>query len=173
MSPKLIFGETNLSNGLYEISACAPPGKTDEMRRQFIEAAKRSLGIDLHTTTLEVSVYSMTVCATNAPGLKAVKKRAGGGEKPGGFFLGGVPIPSLARELEGSLDKPVIDSTGLEGLWAADLKWEMSPQELSSGSGPDPAKVIRAAREQLGLDLQPVRRTMPILEINTTRADKY
>ncbi len=28
ISPKLIFGETNLINGLYEISACAPPGKT-------------------------------------------------------------------------------------------------------------------------------------------------
>lgn len=173
MSPKLIFGETNLINGLYEISASAPPGKTDEMRRQFIEAAKRCLGIDLHSTTLEVSVYSMTLCATNAPGLKAVKKRAGGGGKTGGFFLGGVPMPSLARELEGLLDRPVIDSTGLDGFWAADLKWEMAPQELSSGSGPEPAKVIKAAREQLGLDLQLVRRTMPVMEIHTTHTDKY
>jgi hypothetical protein len=44
----------------------------------------------------------------------------------------------------------------------------MSESELSSHSEPEPAKVIKAAREQLGLDLQPSHRTMTILEIRTS-----
>ena len=58
----------------------------------------------------------------------------------------------------------MIDETGLTGLWAADIRWEMSKSELSHAAA-DPAKVIRAAREQLGLELKWVKRELPVLVV--------
>ncbi|HYV27433.1 MAG TPA: TIGR03435 family protein, partial [Candidatus Eisenbacteria bacterium] len=74
-------------------------------------------------------------------------------------------MDTIAAYLEGALDKPVVDETGLAGLWAADLKWQMSKTEISSGGKPDPAKVIQAAGEQLGLDLKPTKRQRAVLEV--------
>jgi uncharacterized protein (TIGR03435 family) len=168
VSPKLIFEHSKLPEGLYDISAAAPPDQTPELRRRFIEAVRAKWGITIETTTREVSVYVISVCSTNAPGLKPVQKRAGGGEVPGGFFLGGSAMSSIASLLELSLDKPVVDESGLQGLWAADVRWEMSESELSLGSEPEADKVIKAAREQLGLELRLTLRRMPVLEIRTS-----
>jgi uncharacterized protein (TIGR03435 family) len=168
ISSKLIFEEAKLPEGLYDILVEGPPEQMQqitEVKRQFIEAVKLMWGVQIQVSERDVSAYSMTVCSTNAPGLKVAQKRRGGGEKPGGFSLVGVPMRSIASGLENRLDKPVIDETGLSGLWAADVKWEMSGSELSSNSPPAPANVIKAAREQLGMDLQPSRRTMTVLEI--------
>jgi uncharacterized protein (TIGR03435 family) len=107
----------------------------------------------------------MTVSNTNPPALKRVEKRTGGGQTPGGFKLGGSPIRRIASYLEHSLDKPVVDETHLDGLWAAELKWQMTDDELSGRANPDPAKVLQAAREQLGLNLEPARRELPALDI--------
>jgi uncharacterized protein (TIGR03435 family) len=171
LSPKLIFAEGKLPEGLYDILMAGPPDQMEqvtEVNRQFIEAVKTKWGVQIQISERDVSIYSMTVCATKAPGLKAAQERRGGGERPGGFLLAGVPMKSIASSLEEQLDKSIIDETGLTGLWSADLKWEMSESELSSHSEPEPAKVIKAAREQLGLDLQPSHRTMTILEIRTS-----
>jgi uncharacterized protein (TIGR03435 family) len=169
ISPKLIFETAKLPVGLYDLSASGPPGQIAEVQKQLIETVKAQWGIQVEPTTRDMDVYAVTVCATNAPGLKAVQKRGGGGGRAGGFTLGGQEMKVIVSYLEGSLDKPVVDETGLPGLWAADLKWEMSEQELASDADPDPAKVIKAAREQLGLEIKPVRRTLLVLEIRAPK----
>jgi hypothetical protein len=110
------------------------------------------------------ALVAMTVCSSNAPGLKPAQKRGGG--RPGGFYLNGSQMKSVASFLQGALNKPVIDETGLPGLWDADIKWEMPKSELHSGK-PDPAKVMKAAREQLGLELNLVNRRLPVLVVRT------
>jgi uncharacterized protein (TIGR03435 family) len=167
ISPALIFEETKLPEGLYDISAGAPPDQIPELKQHFINVLRKKFRIEVEPTVRDVSVYSMTVCASNAPGLKSVQSRGGGGGKRGGFFLGGQPIEVIASYLESALNKPVVDETELRGLWAADLKWEMSKSELSSNSKSDAARVIKAAREQLGLELRPALRRQPILEIRS------
>lgn len=170
VSPKLISDPNRLvPEGLYDISAAAPPDQRVEFQRQFIESVRKKWGVVIEVAPREVGLYSLRVGSTNAPGLKSVQKRAGGGQLPGGFFLGGVPMSSIASYLERSLDKLVLDESGLQGLWAADVRWEMSKSELSSGKASDPAKIIRATREQLGLELQPTLRTMPTLEIRKSK----
>jgi uncharacterized protein (TIGR03435 family) len=108
----------------------------------------------------------MTLCASNAPGLKQVRYSAGGGRKPGGFRLNGNEMNTIAAYLENTLGKPVVDETGLTGLWAADLHWEMSDSELTQDSDPNPDHVIKAVREQLGIQLQPVRRELEVMEVD-------
>lgn len=164
LSPHLVIEKKKLPTGLYDVSAVCPPDKLDELKTRFAETLGTNLGVSLLIKTQAVKVYVMTVCTSNAPGLKPTTKRGGGGGRPGGFTLSSTKPEGIARYLEYALDKPVIDETGLTGLWAADIRWEMSKSELSHDSA-DSAKVIRAAREQLGLELKWVKRELRVLVV--------
>jgi len=124
-------------------------------------------------------------------------------------------MPTVVRYLEQRpLRQPVLDETGLQGLFDVHFRWEMSeaellfrrvdytvvealereptqatldslPAQLLSGESltharillaefqkrkkeqfrPSPEAVIKAVREQLGLKLEPVRRTIEVLEV--------
>jgi uncharacterized protein (TIGR03435 family) len=169
ISPKLVFAKTKLPEGLYDVSAIAPPDKMPELKRQFAEKLKATFGIEVQTKKQNVKVYVMTVCSTNAPGIKQVQRGRGGGQRPGGFYLNGTKMDVIVSFMELSLDKPIINETGLAGLWSVDVKWQMSKSELNSDSNPDPDKVIKAVREQLGLELTSTNRTVDVLEITKTR----
>jgi uncharacterized protein (TIGR03435 family) len=169
ISPKLVFAKTKLPEGLYDVSAIAPPDKMPELKRQFADKLKTTFGIAIQTKKQNVKVYVMTVCSTNAPGIKQVKRRGGGGQRPGGFYLNGTEMDDIASFMELSLDKPIINETGLAGRWSVDVRWQMSKSELNSDSNPDPDKVIKAVWEQLGLELTSTNRTLEVLEITKTR----
>jgi uncharacterized protein (TIGR03435 family) len=160
-----LLPKLNDEESLYNVEAAAPLSETNELRRRFILAAKEKWGLQITPVARSFNVYVMTVAETNALALKPTAIRSGGGQVAGGFKLGGSGIGSVASFLELSLDKPVINETGLEGLWAAELKWEMTEAELSGKGGADPARVISAAREQLGLRLEQAVRELPTLDI--------
>ena len=168
ISPKLVFAKTKLPEGLYDISAIAPPDKLPELKRQFADKLKATFGIDVQTKKQNMNAYVMTVCSTNAPGIKQVQRGGGGGQRPGGFYLTGSKMDKIASFMELSLDKPIINETGLAGRWSVDVKWQMAESELNSDSNPDPDKVIKAVREQLGLELTSTNRTLDVLEITRT-----
>src|SRR5207253_1963270 len=111
-----LLPKTKLPEGLYNVRAAAPSDQLAELQKQFIQSARDKWSLAIEPTTQRATVYIATVATTNAPGLKPVQKRAGGGEKPGGFYLDGLPIKSVINSLERILDKPVIDETGLQGL---------------------------------------------------------
>ena len=169
ISPKLVFAKTKLPEGLYDISAIAPPDKLPELKRQFADKLKATFGIAIQTKKQNVKVYVMTVCSTNAPGIKQVQHGRGGGQRPGGFYLTGTEMDGIASFMELSLDKPIINETGLAGRWSVDVKWQMAESELNSDSNPDPDKVIKAVREQLGLELTSTNRILEVLEITKTK----
>ena len=169
ISPKLVFAKTKLPEGVYDISAIAPPEKLPELKRQFAEKLKTNFGIAIQTKKQNVKVYVMTVCSTKAPGIKQVQRRGGGGQRPGGFYLNGTKMDDIVSFMELSLDKPIINETGLAGLWSVDVKWQMARSELNSDSNPDPDKVIKAVREQLGLELISTNRTLEVIEITKTK----
>ena len=165
ISSKLFFGKNKLPEGLYDISAIVPPDKLPELKRQFADKLKTTFGIAIQTKKQNVKVYVMTVCSTNAPGIKQVQRRGGCGQRPGGFYLTGTKMDKIASFMELFLDKPIINETGLAGLWSVEVKWRMAESELNSDSNPDPDKVIKAVREQLGLELTSTNRTVDVLEV--------
>jgi uncharacterized protein (TIGR03435 family) len=169
ISPKLVFGKNKLPEGLYDISAIAPPDNLPELKRQFADKLKTTFGIAIQAKKQNVKAYVMTVCSTNAPGIKQVQRRGGGGQRPGGFYLTGTKMDKIASFMELSLDKPIINETGLAGLWSVNVKWPMTESELNSDSTPDPDKVIKAVREQLGLELTSTNRTLDVLEITRSK----
>ncbi len=169
ISPKLVFVKTKFSDGLYDISAISPHDQLPELKQQFAEKLKTTFGIAIQTKKQNVKVYVMTMVSTNAPGLKQVHHNGGGGQRPGGFYLNGDEMAGIASFMENFLDRPVINETGLDGLWLVDVKWQMSKSELAFGSNPDPDKVIKAVREQLGLELKPTHRTLEALEVTKVK----
>ena len=113
ISPQLVIESQMLHNGLYDISASAPPDQKSELRARFVEILKKELRIDVQIKSQMVSVYAMTLSASNSPGLKAMSKEGGGGTRQGGFYLTGSSPQAIASLFEYALIKPVIDETGL------------------------------------------------------------
>jgi uncharacterized protein (TIGR03435 family) len=207
-----------MPGGLYDITVSGPSNRVAAIQSQFAAAFQTAFGLSVRTNCREMQVYTMTLLETNAPNLKPVHKRGGGGEQTGGFTLSGSEMDSIAFFLGHLLYKPVLNETQSTNLWAADLKWEMSAAERLDSKiraqagrdwfhklcddpstapdtealqvaraklGPEdfevlqtelgkPAtqrfkresvRIIKAAREQLGLELVLTNRMVPVLEL--------
>jgi len=64
-----------------------------------------------------------------------------------------MPLGSLASMLEEVIGRPVVDETGIAGVYDYELRWD--PQK--------PESVLSAVREQLGLELREAKRPIEFL----------
>ena len=83
--------------------------------------------------------------------------------RPGGFSNRGhsidahkMTIRALAAFVEGELQRPVVDKTGLEGDYDFKLEWTEEARPAAPGELPDVEKpsLFAAVEEQLGLKLE-------------------
>ena len=76
---------------------------------------------------------------------------------------------ALYRQLEQSLDRPIVDETGLSGWFALLLEWSdplpVSPQATATVPVDRPER-FTALREQLGLKLERTERPLEIIVID-------
>ena len=221
ISPLLVTQKGKLPDGLYNISAAAPPGQLPRLQAGVVALVKGKLGITVVTNLQQTEVYSLIVYSSNAPCLQRAQKTGGGGGRPGGFYLQGSHMNAIVSYLEDALTKPVLDESGLTGLWKVDFNWPMSesellqqrlyhqfytildmpsekidlanlPRDLQKAVSShelqllkielakpvhqrfqaDPVKVIKAARQQLGLDLKLTMRNMPTLLIDANQSSE-
>ncbi|HEV8395762.1 MAG TPA: TIGR03435 family protein [Vicinamibacterales bacterium] len=77
------------------------------------------------------------------------------------FAMGGFPMSALAERISSELGAPVVDSTGLTGLFDLALEYESSRRMAGPGAGPDlnsadplPVPLPAAVQQQLGLTLE-------------------
>lgn len=81
----------------------------------------------------------------------------------------GVTMRDFATALQQPLDRPVVDQTGLAGLF--DVEYSYAPQPPTPGVesvfGPDAPAISVALEEQLGLRLESRRMTVPVLVIDS------
>lgn len=139
------FIKCRLPEGYYDFELRAPSGHSNELQSEFIAALRTTFGLEVKQTTKKMGVYVLTQISTNAPGLYQVEKSRGGGQTKGGFRLNGSPMKGIAYYLELSLRKPVIDETGLKGLYSVDMKWKLSEAEqLEAGTDRRVWKAIEA-----------------------------
>lgn len=97
--------------------------------------------------------------------------RAVWGTGIGHIFVRRGPMARFVTWLESETDRPVVDNTGLSGIYDVDLKWPPEPLEatdgvLARGTGPS---VYTAVREQLGLKLEPTTADIEVLAIEELR----
>ena len=75
----------------------------------------------------------------------------------------GVTLEMLARELQGRVDRPVVDRTAFDGTYDFELRW--APDAPTSAGDTDAPSVFTAVREQLGLRLVAAKPTVDVYVI--------
>jgi uncharacterized protein (TIGR03435 family) len=100
---------------------------------------------------------------------------------PGGLSIGGMPLSQFAQFASGTLQRIVVDRTGLTSNFDIDLTW--TPDQLPQGRGdpspgapalppidPNGPSLFTAVQEQLGLKLESTKGPVDVLVID--RAEK-
>lgn len=81
----------------------------------------------------------------------------------------GVTLAALATFLQTSVNRPILDQTGLEGRF--DVEYSFTPQPPTPGVesvfGPDAPTLFVALEEQLGLKLESRRIAVPVLVVDS------
>jgi uncharacterized protein (TIGR03435 family) len=73
-------------------------------------------------------------------------------------------MTDLVGDLQGRIDRPIVDETGLSGSFAWVLSWESTP---GAANGLGPATVFTALQEQLGLKLESHTTPLEVLVIDS------
>ena len=96
--------------------------------------------------------------------------------RPGDLAACNLPVKGLVRVLQLSLDRPVVDQTGLTGNYSFNLKWTPGFDQPGPMPGPSPIaetpppdasglSIFTAIEEQLGLRLVSTKGSVEALEI--------
>jgi uncharacterized protein (TIGR03435 family) len=85
----------------------------------------------------------------------------------------GIRIDRLADLMGHELHRPVIDKTGLQGRFDAELRWSRDDLEAGESAADDPSTsppLATAIREQLGLKLQSKREMVDVIVVDRWEA---
>jgi uncharacterized protein (TIGR03435 family) len=152
----------------YDIQAKAPIG-TNALRPMLQALLTDRFRLKLHREKRLLPVYELTLSKGGSK-LKESAEQSGGPTNNGRGHLT-VPRASMTRfgeVLARQTDRPIVDATGLAGLYDFTLDW--TPDEAVA-DGPNvagaPPSLFTAIEEQLGLKLRPVRREVEILIIDS------
>ena len=83
------------------------------------------------------------------------------------YQSGGVDLNEFANILASCVGRPVIDRTGLEGMFAFELSWLQESQAAAPASATDGPSLFTALQEQLGLKLEPSRGPVEVFVIES------
>jgi uncharacterized protein (TIGR03435 family) len=163
-----------MATAKYDIAAVMPAGanrcQAPEMLRRLLEDR---FHLKLHREMRKTPVYAL-VAARNGPKLTATAVPANGraasawaGANNGRLLAKASTLDAFAELLSKGADRPVIDGTGLAGLYDFDLTYSPELTATAADSGPALAAVLQ---EQLGLKMEKRDVQMEILAIDS--ADK-
>ena len=127
--------------------------------------------LQLRYDTKELQVYALVV-AKNGPKIHALKEGEGGncgsGFSRAGYFGCKVSMADLAEHLRHQVGSPILDKTGLEGLFDLKLNYD---QEALAGRTPaadsDQPSLFSAMQDQLGLRLDAQKAPLPMLVVES------
>jgi uncharacterized protein (TIGR03435 family) len=165
-----------MENTRFDIVAKLPEGAAKEQ----IPAMLRSLLADrfnlkMHKESKVMPVYAL-ITAKGGPKLHPAEGDHGlnvHGSPKGREMKGQVSMVSFAKSLSGTLDRPVVDMTGIQGAYEIDLSWAPDDTARSSkadagdpkagdpkaGDAPDAPTIFTVLQEKMGLKLE--ARKMP------------
>jgi uncharacterized protein (TIGR03435 family) len=168
-----ISGPDWLTTEHFDIDATFPAGTPTAQVRQMLQTllAERFL-LSLHRETRQLPVYSLAV-ARNGLKIHAVEDAPGQtSTTPGRMEAKKIAMQKLADLLARQVGLPVIDSTGMKGVFDFTLEW--SPDEapgmtLTDGNGAAGTagpSIFNALQEQLGLKLESGKGPVEILVVD-------
>ena len=144
-----------LLDARYDVSITPPTGDealVDEMLKSIVVQMARP---QFREVEREVPVYVLrsrpasAMNFTRGEGAPSIKGN------DGHVIATNVPIGQIVGNLQRDLRAPVIDETKLDGGWDFEMEWDVS----------DPQSLLRALREQLGLDVRREMRPMKVYQV--------
>lgn len=125
--------------------------------RSLVEA---SLPMRIKPVTKERAVWVLSKADDGALGLRPLKDKFAGtfsfSMEKGTFLAENTNLWRLGWYLENSLEEPVVDETGLSGLWRMEMNWKPG----------DKTDLMRTLEEQMGLRLERAQRSVEVLQID-------
>lgn len=144
------------------------PAQFREMIQSFLADRFR---LKVHRETRELPVYLLV---QGKAGTKLTDAKDDDAEQPGARIQGGgritathATMPGLATVLIRPLKRPVIDETGLHGVYNFELRY--SPDQVGA-DGPaagDSPSIFTALEEQLGLSLKTEKRPVEVIVVDS------
>jgi len=154
---------------LYDIVAKGAAGSSrEQLQRMTQTLLAERFSLVTHREQKEMS-YLALVIAKNGPKIKLLKEVPDGfrGTTYGGRINSVLPMPMLAYLLSRfETERPIIDSTGLNGLYEVKLEWTLARQLQNADSPPGPS-LFTAIDEQLGLKLEARKGPVEILVVDS------
>jgi uncharacterized protein (TIGR03435 family) len=183
MQPSQVTGGPAwVSTSRFQVDARTEPTTTPaQMRAMVRHMLAERFALKAHADVRERPIYRMVVDRRDGklgPGIYRIDDAECGGSSPqpchlalwsGGLTSSGMGLPQLAAALFNSstttgVDRPVIDQTGLTGMFGFTLTFS------SFDTGPqvsDDPSIFTALREQLGLKLERARGPVELLVIDS------
>jgi uncharacterized protein (TIGR03435 family) len=149
-----VSGPKGLTEEWYDVVAKASgPAPNDQLRLMVQSLLALRFKLDAHRETRSLPAYEIVV-GKNGTKLREVNSAGAAGVFPGGHGISAkkISMARFAELLSNKLDRPVVDKTGLTGVFDISLTW--TPD---NGVTPDDdivPSVFTAIQEQLGLKLE-------------------
>jgi len=158
-----------LPDGKFDFVVKTPSKSGDVVRSWLREAVEGAFGLCSKKETRNLDVFILSAPKADDPRLTPTVSTGGSSSRSGPGGMQGVnqSITSFAWSLEAKLGRPVLDNTGLTNNYDFELKWDAKSNEQSA-----PDAVVRAVREQLGLQLTPAKRPIEVVVVEKTDTGK-
>lgn len=156
---------------LYDIVARGTPGSSREQLQAMMQTLLlERFKLATHREQKEMSYFAL-VPAKNGPKIQPVSAVPDGfrGTTFGGRINSILPMPALAYLLSRfETERPIIDRTGLTGMYEVKLVWTPSLQAQKADTPPGPS-LFTAVNEQLGLKLEARKGLVEILVVDNAQ----
>jgi uncharacterized protein (TIGR03435 family) len=174
---------------MFQIDARADQPRTSaEIRRMVRALLEDRFKLRTHVEKRQMAVYRLVLARKDGklgPGLKPAadtafcanpvnpgsndRGRCGSRMTPAGIRVRNGTIQEMGDIVSESLERPVIDRTGLKGRFDIDVEAQLDfdrfgPSDQPKGSGPI---IFTALREQLGLKLESAKESVQILVVDS------
>jgi uncharacterized protein (TIGR03435 family) len=178
VDPDTIVGGPNwLAFDRFDISAKTDPGARQPIVRLMLQSLLADrFKLALHKDTRPMPAFALTIGKTK-PRLKASDGTGDSGcvyqPQPGGavdtvYACRNLTMDAFAEQIHGFagdyLTSPVVNTTGLDGTYEFDLRWNRRSQVLPSGT--ERTTIFDAVEKQLGLTLAPTKTPAPVVVVD-------
>jgi uncharacterized protein (TIGR03435 family) len=152
-----------LPDGRFDAVVNVPANQGEAGLSWFRLALEGTFGLKVRRETRETEVLVMTLKNPKAEGLTETVSTGGcsSHSDPGQADCVNMPISSVAGTVQDFLKKPVLDETGLTNRYDWSLQWDAKSSQAHSTDA-----LLRAVREQLGLELAPAKRPIEVIVVD-------
>jgi uncharacterized protein (TIGR03435 family) len=138
----------------------------DQNREALQVAIRKKFGLVGKKEIRETDVFRVRVARQGTSGFRptaSTRQINLNNTLPGHFKIRNEPFSNVSFSLEAYLKTPVIDETGLDGRYDADLSWDANENDFN------PEALKQAALAQLGLELVPDRQAIEVLVVEKVK----